>query len=76
MTTMLSLATFTGVVLPLAFLWKVCLIPLEAILRGIGWWKSPAAVPKVDMTQKVVVVTGANTGQRRGAGGVGHSTTL
>lgn len=61
---MLSIVTFTCIILPIAFPWKFFSIPLEAVLHGIGWWSSPAPVPEMDMTHKVVIVTGANTGER------------
>lgn len=59
---MLLYAVFGAVMLALAMVWKACLSPFVAMLRAMGL--SPTfSYPDVDMSGRVAIVTGANTGE-------------
>lgn len=53
-------STMDLAVIPLILPWKLGSLPVEAVLRAFGCLKPP--VPDVDVSGKVVIVTGANTG--------------
>lgn len=47
--------------MPLAVIWKTITSPFAAVLRATGMLKNPV-MPDVDLSHRVVIVTGANTG--------------
>ena len=58
------LALVAGVGCPVALVWKTCATPFLAMLRALGLVSPPLQVPcDVDMSGRVVIVTGANTGE-------------
>lgn len=49
---------------PLMLMWKACSSPTMDMLRAVGLQSPPAFPPyDVDMSSRVVIVTGANTGE-------------
>lgn len=59
--TMLPYAAFGPVLVPMSILWKALSCPFVAVGRGIGAISMPP-LPDTDMSGRVVIVTGANTG--------------
>lgn len=60
---MVSLGVFQlPVTISLSTVWKLCTSPFEAALRATGVF-APAGLPDVDLSDRVVIVTGANTGE-------------
>lgn len=62
--TMLPVVAFPTIFVPLAMIWKLIGNPCASILRAAGLLSPPAVVPDIDLTGRVAIVTGANTGRR------------
>lgn len=52
----------SAILMPLAVMWKAIVSPFEAALKATGVLKIPV-MPDVDLSDCVVIVTGANTGE-------------
>lgn len=63
-TAMFPYAAFGPVLVPMGILWKALSCPFVAVGRGIGAISIPP-LPDTDMTGRVVIVTGANTGKQQ-----------
>ena len=59
-----STVVATVLVTPLTLLWKACSSPALGTLRAVGLQPRPSFPPyEADMSRRVVIVTGANTGK-------------
>lgn len=58
---MVPVAVFT-VLLPLAVVWKTVSSPFSAVLHAMQALSPADAMPTEDLSDRVIIVTGANTG--------------